>query len=119
MKYTKEQLENIAAKLRDMPPVEKKKQEHSKQEAVKVLAKEIAAMQKRGYTLDQISEALRGEGLAVATPTLKSYLQRAKPASNKTKVQTPGNMTRTHLPAKKHADASKAKFTPKEDSTDI
>ena len=56
MKYTTEQLEAIASKLREMPPVEKKKQEHSKQEAVRVLSKEIAALQKRGYTLDQISE---------------------------------------------------------------
>ena len=37
MKYTTEQLEAIASKLREMPPVEKKKQEHSKQEAVRVL----------------------------------------------------------------------------------
>lgn len=80
MKCTTEQLEAIAAKLREMPPVEKKKQEHSKQDAVRILSKEIALLQKRGYTLDQISETLRGEGLSIATPTLKSYLQRAKPA---------------------------------------
>ena len=87
MTYTTEQLEAIALKLRAMPPIEKKKQQHSKQEAVKVLAREIAAMQKRGYTLDHISKVLRGEGLDVATPTLKSYLQRAKPASKQPVVQ--------------------------------
>lgn len=113
MKYTTEQLEAIASKLREMPPVEKKKQEHSKQEAVRVLSKEIAALQKRGYTLDQISETLRGEGLSIATPTLKSYLQRAKPAK-KAPVQAPPS------PAiKKPADTSKATFTPKPDSDDI
>ena len=118
MKYTTEQLEAIAAKLRDMPPVEKKKQEHSKQEAVRILAKEIAALQKRGYTLDQISETLRGEGLSIATPTLKSYLQRAKPAK-KAPAQAPGD-TPPPLPAvKKHAETSKATFTPKPDSDDI
>jgi len=78
MAYTTEQLEGIAAKLREMPPVEKKKQVHSKAEAVRFLGKEIAALQKRGYSLDQIAESLRGEGLDIATPTLKSYLQRAK-----------------------------------------
>ena len=87
MSHTTEQLEAIALKLRAMPPIEKKKQQHNKQEAVKVLAKEIAAMQKRGYTLDQISKVLRGEGLDVATPTLKSYLQRARPASKQPVVQ--------------------------------
>ena len=115
MKYTIEQIEAIATKLRDMPPIERKKQEHSRQEAVKLLSKEIASMQKRGYTLDQISEALRGEGLAVATPTLKSYLQRAKPENKKTMVQAPSD-----TPAvKKPKDTSKATFTPKPDSSDI
>lgn len=118
MKYTTEQLEAIAAKLRDMPPVEKKKQEHSKQEAVRILAKEIAALQKRGYTLDQISETLRGEGLSIATPTLKSYLQRAKPAK-KAPAQAPGDTPAPRPAVKKHAETSKATFTPKPDSDDI
>lgn len=87
MSHTTEQLEAIALKLRAMPPIEKKKQQHNKQEAVKVLAREIAAMQKRGYTLDQISKVLRGEGLDVATPTLKSYLQRARPVSKQPVAQ--------------------------------
>jgi methionine synthase II (cobalamin-independent) len=118
MKYTTEQLEAIAAKLRDMPPVEKKKQEHSKQEAVRILAKEIAALQKRGYTLDQISETLRGEGLSIATPTLKSYLQRAKPAKKST-AQAPKDTPPAAPAVKKPADTSKATFTPKPDSDDI
>jgi len=146
MKYTTEQLEAIAAKLREMPPVEKKKREHNKAEAVRLLSKEIALMQKRGYTLDQISESLRGEGLDIATPTLKSYLQRAKPAK-KSPAQAPGDTTPPAPPAvEKHlesktkpketeksdtpparprakktvdADASKATFTPRPDSEDI
>ena len=119
MKYTTEQLEAIATKLREMPPVEKKKQEHSKQEAVRLLSKEIAALQKRGYTLDQISETLRGEGLSIATPTLKSYLQRAKPASKKAPVQAPGDTPPPRPADKKTSDTSKATFTPKPDSDDI
>lgn len=119
MKYTTEQLEAIAAKLREMPPVEKKKQEHSKQQAVRILSKEIAALQKRGYTLDQISETLRGEGLSIATPTLKSYLQRAKPTKKAT-AQAPGDTPPPRPAAKKPADtSSKVTFTPKPDSEDI
>jgi hypothetical protein len=117
MKYTTEQLEAIAAKLRDMPPVEKKKQEHSKQEAVRMISKEIASLQKRGYTLDQISETLRGEGLSIATPTLKSYLQRAKPVK-KAPVQVPGDTPPPPSP-KQLADTSNGTFTPKPDSDDI
>ena len=83
MKYTSEQLDAIAAKLRDMPAVEKRRQEYSKQAAVAVLIKEITALQKRGYALAEIAEALRGEGLDIATPTLKNYLLRIKPARKK------------------------------------
>lgn len=118
MKYSVEQLDAIALKLRQMPPVEKKNQEVSKQEAVKVLAKEIVATQKRGYTLDQISEALRGNGLDIATGTLKSYLQRAKPA-RKAPAQAPGDTPPARPSAGKPLATSKATFTPRADSDDI
>lgn len=117
MKYTIEQIDEIAEKLRQMPPVEKRNQEVSKQEAVKVLAKEIVAMQKRGYTLEQISEALKGNGLDIATGTLKSYLQRAKPARKAPprapEDTPPGPVLKTSTPT------SKATFTPKIDSAEI
>ena len=67
--------------------MEKKKEELSKFEAVKALSKEIAGMQKKGYSIEQISNALRESGLDIATPTLKSYLQRAKQGTAKRKVQ--------------------------------
>jgi len=86
MGYTIEQIETIAAKLRELPPIEKKKREVNKQSAIVLLAKEITALQKRGYTLDQIAETLRGEGLEITTPILKNALQRAKP---KKKTDTP------------------------------
>jgi methionine synthase II (cobalamin-independent) len=118
MEYTTEQIEIIASKLREMPEVDKKKQKHSKQKAVKMLSKEINALQKRGYTFDQISEMLRGEGLSIATPTLKSYLQRVKSAK-KVPAQAQKGTSFLALAAKKQADTSKAIFTPKPDSTDI
>jgi hypothetical protein len=73
MKYTTEQLATIASKLRELPAIDKPKQDLSKQKAVAVLAKEITSLQKRGYTLVQISDALRREGLDIVTPTLKVY----------------------------------------------
>jgi len=119
VKYTNEQLETIASKLKGMPKVENKKQEYSKQEAVKVLAKEITEMQKRGYNLNQISEALKGEGLAIAAPTLKSYLQRAKPTKNKAPTQASADTPPPRPAIKKSSDISTATFTPKPDSNDI
>ena len=117
MGYSNEKLGAIAAKLKTMPVIEKKKQEHNKQDAIKVLAKEIAALQKRGYTLDQIAETLRGEGLDITTPTLKSYLQRIKAGKNKEPKKEQKNTT---LPAaQKEQDTVIASFTPKTDSDDI
>jgi methionine synthase II (cobalamin-independent) len=113
MKYTTEKLDGIAAKLREMPQVEKKKEEHTKQDAIKLLSKEIAIMQKRGYTLGQISEALRGEGLAITTPTLKSYLQRAKPPRKAT-AQAPQD-----TPPARPKKAEAPSFHPNSDSDDI
>lgn len=81
--YSGEQIENISKKLRSMPPVEKAKRQMNKQEAIKLLVKEIKIMQNRGYSLDQIAETLRGEGLDISTHTLKIYLQRAKRTTKK------------------------------------
>jgi len=121
MKYTAEQLEAIALKLRQMPPAEKKQRDFSRQEAVKVLSKEITALQRRGYSLEQISESLRGEGLDVATPTLKNYLQRARPAKKGAPKATAGATTsRSPTPVKKPSPSSRTSgFTPKPDSAEI
>ena len=117
IKYTTEQAQAIASKLREMPPVEKK-QYLSKQALVRLLAKEITALQRRGYTLEQISEALRGEDLSITTPTLKSYLQRAKPAK-KAPAKKPGDTPAAARRVHRQADTSQATFTPKPDSDDI
>ncbi len=128
IKYTAEQLEIIANHLKAMPPVEKKKREFSKQEAVKILTKEIAALQKRGYSLNQISEALNGQGLEIATPTLKSYLQRAKPKAKVAKNESNTGTNKTGQNSNENSEslatnetqkATNASFTPKPDTDDI
>ena len=81
MGITIEKVEAIAAKLRAMPPVENKKREVSKQESIKLLTAEIAAMRERGYTLEQIAALLTEDDLQIGAPTLKSYLQRAASTS--------------------------------------
>jgi intein-encoded DNA endonuclease-like protein len=78
MGYTAAQVKEIAVKLRAMPVVEPPPKDLTKQEVVKMLAKEIKSLQNKGYTLEQISTSLKGEGLDISTPTLKSYLQRVK-----------------------------------------
>ena len=135
MGYTAARVEEIASKLRELPTIEPPPKDLTKQEVVKMLAKEIKSLQKRGYSLEQIASSLKGEGLDISTPTLKSYLQKAKTptkpkASGKeiaktsstsptlpevgsptvTKVEVSGNNKKTH---------SKSESVPRPDSVDL
>lgn len=83
MGITIEQVETIAARLRTLPPIENKKQVVSKQESIRMLTSEIAALRERGYTLDQVAELLTANQLEIGAPTLKSYLQRSQSVSRK------------------------------------
>jgi hypothetical protein len=78
MTYTLEQTEEMVSALRALPAMDSSQRRLTKQAVVKRLAREIAALQARGYTIEQIVECLRGIGFEISTPTLKSYLQRAK-----------------------------------------
>ena len=88
MGYKLEQVEAIAAKLRELPAIEAPPKDLSKKEAVKLLSKEIRSLQKRGYTLEQIATSLKGEGLDISTYTLKSYMNNSK-QGGKLKSNTP------------------------------
>jgi hypothetical protein len=86
MGYTVAQIEEIAGKLKLLPDIDPPQKDLSKADAVKMLAKEIKSLQKRGYSLEQIANSLKGEGLDIATPTLKSYLQKIKAPATKPKA---------------------------------
>lgn len=116
MKYTGEQLDSIAAKLRELPAVKRRQQEYTKQAAVGMLIKEITALQKRGYELTQIAEALRGEGLDITTPTLKNYLMRVRPIRKKSAA--PKGPSQPAQPKAK-AQAKPASFPVANDTDDI
>jgi intein-encoded DNA endonuclease-like protein len=87
MKYTKEKIEKVKEKLKNLPPIEDTK-DLSKQEAIKMLQKDILLLQKRGYSLEKIAEVLKQDGIELSTTTLKNYLQRGKKPTKKTKVPT-------------------------------
>ena len=83
MKFNVDKIQAVAKKLDAMPRIEKAAKELSKQDTIKALSKHIESMQKRGYSLEQIGDILRAEGIEVANTTLKSYLLKAKPPSKK------------------------------------
>ncbi len=91
--YTEEELAVMEQKLLALPPIEAAKRKRNKQGAVIRLAKAIATLQERDYTIEDIADSLRGVGLDLSTPTLKSYLQRAKEKDEKVarkKRKSPG-----------------------------
>jgi SOS response regulatory protein OraA/RecX len=77
MPYTVEQTDQMESALRALPPMDSSKRRLTKQAVVKRLAREIAALQGRGYSMEQVSESLRGVGLEITTPTLKAMLTEA------------------------------------------
>jgi hypothetical protein len=122
MSYTAEYIAIIANKLQQLPEVSVSRK-ISKQEAVKILKDEIQLLQKRGYTLESIADSLRGNGLDITTPTLKSYLQRAKTPTKTTKKK---NHARAHDntkppndPVNKEVNTNNTRFKVREDTIDI
>lgn len=83
MRITLATIDDLRRKLDELPPQAATHRAISKQEAVALLAKEVAALQNRGYTMDEIANVLSNNGLPVAVSTLKSYLSRAKSPSKK------------------------------------
>jgi hypothetical protein len=80
----------IEEKARKAPPAPASEADVSKQEAVKLLFGAVAEFRRKGYSLEQIAENFRGEGLELTTPTLKSYLSRVK-ASKRRPQRPPRN----------------------------
>jgi len=81
--YTDEDIKRMKEALRALPSKERV-QSKSKQDVITALKSEITILQKRGYSLGQIAESLGGLGMDISTPTLKTYLQRTRPAKEDT-----------------------------------
>jgi len=78
MPLTRAQVALMSEKARRTPPAPPAEANVTKQEAVRLLAPDIAGLRRKGYTMAQIADSFRGDGLDLSTPTLKSYLSRAK-----------------------------------------
>jgi hypothetical protein len=127
LEYTPEQAEKIAATLRALPAMEPPPKKLTKAEVVKLLSKEIRDLQKRGYSLEQIASSLKGEGLDISTPTLKSYLAKSKlaksnnPRPQKVKVENLEKepVPTTSEPSTKKVNSKNTSKLPKPDSLDL
>jgi hypothetical protein len=100
MAHTLEDAERMARALRALPAMDGSKRRLTKQALIKVLAREIASLQQRGYSIEQVTDSLRGVGLDISTPTLKSYLHRSKRRSGKDRAPKPARTATTKAPVK-------------------
>jgi hypothetical protein len=82
--YNAEFIEQLKTKLNEAPEVTKVR-ELTASEAVKEMAKEIHAMQNRGYTLAMILEMLKANEVDVSLATLKSAIAGTKAKKKATK----------------------------------
>ena len=113
MDYTLETADRIAEKLRAIPAKDPSQRRLDKQGMVRHLAAEIVALQERGYTLEEVAESLRGQGLDITTPTLKNYLQRTKGATGKSvKARRRSGPPRVEAKAEQATRASAAPLVP-------
>ena len=78
MRITVAQVDDLRRKLDEIPPQNSAKREVSKQEAIALMADQVAKLQQRGYAMDEIAHFLSSNGLAMSVQTLKSYLSRAR-----------------------------------------
>ncbi len=142
MKFEREKVDQIAAKLKALPPAAAARQ-LTKQGAILELHSDIERLQSSGYSVDEIAKTLSGEGLAIAPATLKNYLLRARANATRkragikqgTKAEAAGGATKTQVAAPQKASAQlvagaapatrgqlgskKATFVPIEDSKDL
>lgn len=70
--YTQDQIDRLAARLKDSPPVPKVL---TKSEAIKKLAPSIRAMQAHGYNLEQIADMMKADGFSISAKTLARHLR--------------------------------------------
>jgi hypothetical protein len=117
MEYTLEMAEKMAEKLRALPPIDESRRRLNKQKVVNHLAAEIISLQQRGYTLEQVADSLRGVGLDITTPTLKSYLQRTKKNAKGTR-QTQRSARRQSAPTAAQATLAAARESRPESKPD-
>lgn len=86
--YTIGKIDELAARLLAMPPVDEAKRQINKQKAIERLAPKLATLHERGYSVEDVAGYLKAAGIEIGKETLTSYLQRRKPRKKKTTSQT-------------------------------
>jgi hypothetical protein len=86
VKYLPEQIERCRRRMQAAPAKDTGK---SKAETADILAKDVRAMQKKGYTLKEVSELFREEGLVISVSLLERVLENETEAAPQISPEAP------------------------------
>ena len=98
-KHSKEKLANISNKLDALPEVETS-ETLSNYQSIEHLRKSIKAAMKKGYTLEQIVEVLKEDGIDLKAQTLRNYLTKSGAKDKKTGSNATGRSKATSVKPK-------------------
>lgn len=97
-KLTRSLVDEAADKLKSLGPIPKEQQEVSKIDAIKLLRSQIKALQKKGYSMEQVAETLTECGIPITAATLSSYLNKTKKKTvSKTKQGSTAEVARDKI----------------------
>jgi hypothetical protein len=82
-KYTADQRDKVANALSALPEKPAAERPQTTAELLQALKPQIKAAQEKGYTLDEVAELLKNNGISIRLSTLKSSF---KPAKKKRKT---------------------------------
>ena len=86
VKYLPEQIERCRRRMQAAPA---KNTGKSKAETAGILAKDVRVMQKKGYSLKEVSELFREEGLVISVSLLERVLENEAEATPQVPPETP------------------------------
>jgi hypothetical protein len=83
--FSETKVNEVIEHLKTLPRKEKAK---TKNQAIEAMREELLTAGKNGYSLAELCEVLKGQGLSISAPTLRSILQkgtgkRKKPATKR------------------------------------
>ena len=100
-----EDIETLRCELEALP--RHQPQSVSKQDAVALLAKQLGAAQRRGYSAEELAQMLSNKGIAINAATLRGYLQR----SRRSRARTSGKGGGTSAVASRSAQGTQRGHT--------
>jgi hypothetical protein len=104
MAITIEDIEALRRRLAELP--RNQPREVTKQEAVSLLASELGAARRRGYSPEDLAQLLSEQGVMINAATLRGYLRR------KRKARKPSASKAAHPPAPSEAGAGSRASAP-------